>query len=958
METQTAVTDRGDNLSAEYTLYPQTGKVLQEMIPKIQKRILYLMGLLLPLWFLPYGGIDLSREFLFGAVLLVSFGLWLLSALFSGKLSYIKSPLNIAVGAFLAVNVVSAIFSKIPYFAILSSDTTAEKLAAVLFYVLAYWCVIAVLKEKKDSIIFSFLLIVGGAVMALISFLQFFGTYLLPFDFAKRFDFNVVGTLNALSLFYGFLLIVVLGFLLSTRKKTEVVSLSVRAGLWISAVLFLLNLAVINFTFAWVGLLVGASALLFFSVKTNESESSFHGASFYGLAAAIAVFVFFSFIGEPIFFRAVDGSFVFKAEGWNLVFKILMFFSAVSMFWFFVRMMRGGASFFRNKYFYSLFGLMVISSLFIFVRIPLFSSLAMPIEISPSPEDTVAIARKVWDGGGVQAFFFGTGPGTFQYNYALYHNPLTNLTNFWGVRFVQGHSYITTALSTTGVAGVLSLIAIITLFLWIAFREGIQKKIEHPLFGGFFGGVALLFFGWFFYPSNMTLNLALFLSLGFMTVMMGRATGSEERSFAGATEGSPESVSGRPSEDRGSAELGRANERPSVSEEVLRSADPNVQRWFGEQSFQWKNPWALFGSSIAMVFFLALTLGGIYGEVQRYRAALKVNDAVSNLQSGGSVDQTVQLLSDAVSIDYLNDRYFRFLAQGRLLKVQALINESFKQDPSATLQADFQKEVENAVIAFQRSIQLNPIESFNYRTAGALYENIISLSISGADQMAFTYYAQATKFDPLNPLILVELARSYMVAAVVRQATLNRSGIARDRVRELTGEREQALQRANEALKVSISLKRDFASAHFLLSQVALRQGKQNEAIKNLEEAAKSAPKDIGIIFQLGVMYYQNRQYGNAEEAFGYAVSINPDYSNAKYFLGLLLDRRGEKESAIKQFEQIAKLNSDNQEVKQILENLRAGRGALSNVSPPEPQDRKDAPISEGGKEKTPIRKR
>ncbi len=359
-----------------------------------------------------------------------------------------------------------------------------------------------------------------------------------------------------------------------------------------------------------------------------------------------------------------------------------------------------------------------------------------------------------------------------------------------------------------------------------------------------------------------------------------------------------------------------------------------------------------------MVFFLALTLGGIYGEVQRYRAALKVNDAVSNLQSGGSVDQTVQLLSDAVSIDYLNDRYFRFLAQGRLLKVQALINESFKQDPSATLQADFQKEVENAVIAFQRSIQLNPIESFNYRTAGALYENIISLSISGADQMAFTYYAQATKFDPLNPLILVELARSYMVAADVRQATLNRSGIARDRVRELTGEREQALQRANEALKVSISLKRDFASAHFLLSQVALRQGKQNEAIKNLEEAAKSAPKDIGIIFQLGVMYYQNRQYGNAEEAFGYAVSINPDYSNAKYFLGLLLDRRGEKESAIKQFEQIAKLNSDNQEVKQILENLRAGRGALSNVSPPEPQDRKDAPISEGGKEKTPIRKR
>ncbi|MEK7636709.1 MAG: hypothetical protein AAB362_03410 [Patescibacteria group bacterium] len=943
METQTTGDQAGDN-SVEKSLYLVKGRPLDELIPKIQKRVLYAIGLLLPLWFLPYGGIDLSREFLFGTAILVSFGLWLFLALFSGTLSYIKSPLNIAVGAFLAVNVISAIFSKIPYFAIFSSDATAEKLAVVIFYVLAYWCMIATLKQKKDSIVFPLLLIGGGTVMALVSFLQFFGIYILPFDFVKRFDFNVVGTLNALSLFYGFLLIVVLGFLLGMRKKTEVVSPFVRRGLWISAVLFLLNIVAINFIFAWIGLLAGTLALLFFFIQTNEDAGSFRGTAFYGLSIAVVVFIFFSFIGGSVFSQATNGGIIFNAEGRNsfFIFKIFTLFSLVSAFWFLVQIIRGSANFFRNTYFYSLFGLIAVSLLFVFVRVPLFSSLAMPIEISSSAQDTVAIARKVWDGGGVWGLFFGTGPGTFQYNYGLYHNPLTNLTNFWEVRFVQGYSYITTAFSTTGVAGVLSLMAIIAIFFWTVFRGGIQKKIEHPLFGGIFGGVVFLFFGLFFYPSNMTLNLALFFSLGFITVIIGRATGNEERSVAGEIGENSNGTLGRPSE----------------SEEALRSGGPNAWRWFGERNLQWKNPWALFGFSIAIVFFLALALGGIYGEVQRYRAALKVNDAVVNLRGGGSIETTIQLLSDAVSIDYLNDRYFRFLAQGRLLKVQGLINESFKQNPSATVQADFQKEVENTVIAFQRSIQLNPIESFNYRTAGALYDNLISLFISGADQAAFAHYAKAIEFDPLNPLISVELARSYITAADVRQAVLNRPGIARDRARELTSEREQALQRASEALGVSISLKRDFASAHFLLSQVALRQGKQGEAIKNLEEAAKSAPRDIGIIFQLGVMYYQNRQYGNAEEAFGYAVSLNSDYSNAKYFLGLLLDRRGEKEGAIKQFEEIAKLNLDNQEVKQILENLRAGRGALSNISPPEPQDRKDVPISEGGKEKTPIRKR
>ena len=60
------------------------------------------------------------------------------------------------------------------------------------------------------------------------------------------------------------------------------------------------------------------------------------------------------------------------------------------------------------------------------------------------------------------------------------------------------------------------------------------------------------------------------------------------------------------------------------------------------------------------------------------------------------------------------------------------------------------------------------------------------------------------------------------------------------------------------------------------------------------------------------------------------------------------MEVEGEAE-AIEQFEQIKILNPGNEEVEKILSNLKAGRRALSNISPPElaPEEREDLPIEE-----------
>ena len=89
--------------------------------------------------------------------------------------------------------------------------------------------------------------------------------------------------------------------------------------------------------------------------------------------------------------------------------------------------------------------------------------------------------------------------------------------------------------------------------------------------------------------------------------------------------------------------------------------------------------------------------------------------------------------------------------------------------------------------------------------------------------------------------------------------------------------------------------------------------------------------------FQLGLIYYNDNKLEKARLEFERAVAFSPDYSNARYFLGLIYDKQGNKQGALGQFENISKLNPDNQEVKNILNNLRSGKPALEEIVQSQP---------------------
>ena len=147
----------------------------------------------------------------------------------------------------------------------------------------------------------------------------------------------------------------------------------------------------------------------------------------------------------------------------------------------------------------------------------------------------------------------------------------------------------------------------------------------------------------------------------------------------------------------------------------------------------------------------------------------------------------------------------------------------------------------------------------------------------------------------------------------------------------------EEIDKAREQFQKALELKSDYAPAHFQMAAILVLEGKTGEAIEKMEIAKTLNPFDIGLAFQLGILYYNDKQFEKARAEFERAIGLNENYSNARYFLGLIYDRQDKKAEAISQFEKIAELNPDNEEVKKILANLRGGRAALEGITPAQP---------------------
>ncbi len=536
---------------------------------------------------------------------------------------------------------------------------------------------------------------------------------------------------------------------------------------------------------------------------------------------------------------------------------------------------------------------------------PIVGKVLLPTEVSPSNLTTLRIARSVYREGAT-ATLFGSGPATFDRNWMRYKDAAINQTPFWGVQFNQGYSLITTLAATIGIVGVLLFLFFFLGFLIASLRALLAMRAEHGGFmvSAFLGFLSMICIG-ALYPANLAAVLLLFFFAGLL--MTGLSVLAEERT----------------------------HEKNS---------------WFWSISERWAvfhQPWAVFAFSLAIVLALSLSIGMLYYQIARVRSALAQGLGLAAVAKG-DVNVAISAFERAAGHEHKNVRLYQALTQLRTEKVRSLIGAASQ---GKNVQSDFQQTLQAAIQNIQAALTLSPEDPAVWQTQGNLYELVIPY-IPGADRLAFTSYQKEIELDPRNPTGRIDLARAGLAAADRIQLAISQQ--QQDQApgvdaAELAKTRAQILEQVEEVLQEAVGLKPDLAATHFLLAQAALRAGNIQKAIQAVEQAKLAAPFDIGIAFQLGLLYYQNNNLTAAQGEFERAVSLNQQYSNARYFLGLIYSRLGNRNGAIAQFEEIEKLNQDNHEVKRILENLRAGRPALNGIAPPAtpPEARSEPPVAE-----------
>jgi tetratricopeptide (TPR) repeat protein len=96
---------------------------------------------------------------------------------------------------------------------------------------------------------------------------------------------------------------------------------------------------------------------------------------------------------------------------------------------------------------------------------------------------------------------------------------------------------------------------------------------------------------------------------------------------------------------------------------------------------------------------------------------------------------------------------------------------------------------------------------------------------------------------------------------------------------------------------------------HLLMGKAHLNRGEYDDALKDLEAAAKADPKLPFVHFNLGLAYFHKQDYDRARAEFHKDITIEPDVSFSYEQLASLESTAGNDDEAVKNYRSALKLN-------------------------------------------------
>lgn len=292
---------------------------------------------------------------------------------------------------------------------------------------------------------------------------------------------------------------------------------------------------------------------------------------------------------------------------------------------------------------------------------------------------------------------------------------------------------------------------------------------------------------------------------------------------------------------------------------------------------------------LASLVLFAIWFGTEVG--QKALSTYRFEKAVRLANSGGSLVEVESELNKAVSVSG-DDRTFVALS-----RVNFSIAQGIAESESGTPE-EFQVALSKSVQYARSAVAINPAGFNNWVSLGLIYSALVPepLNIEGAYESALSAFEEARRRNPNSPVLPIYLA----------QLEINNDNP----------------DKARSHIRTSLALKEDYGEAYVALAKLEIAQGNTLGAIASAERLLTIVPNNPGLHFEIGLLKYSTSNFEGAREAFSNAVTLYPEYANAKYYLALSLVQLDQAEEARTHLEELRLTNPDNAELRALLESL------------------------------------
>ena len=300
---------------------------------------------------------------------------------------------------------------------------------------------------------------------------------------------------------------------------------------------------------------------------------------------------------------------------------------------------------------------------------------------------------------------------------------------------------------------------------------------------------------------------------------------------------------------------------------------------------------------IASVFFALAPITAI----RAVASNIIVQRAASLYNTNSSLEEPLSLVQSALTVFPENDLAHRAAVEIGLLQLSALMS-SGKTDDAA--KAQLKSELQTTISHGLTAVSIDSTDYQNWLSLAVLYKSLAGAGIDGAYENAKNAYERSIAENPTNPLPHLQLA----------QLSLAQGNNAD----------------AEAELSRSIALKPNFGAAYYLRSQIEAADARYPQAIEDASNATQLAPQDPLGWYNLGSIFYTAGSYNLAIQALTQAASLQNNYANAIFVLGLSLDKVGRHADALTAMQAVLKLNPSDATVQQVVANLESGNAALA----------------------------